>query len=244
MKCDQEKQIRNHTAKKRQNVVERAIRAVSKALLSYVLKTSLTANQITLFSGLLGIAGASLLIINSRLYSVLAGICIILYMLFDGIDGDIARAKNMQSRYGQWLDVFFDKLNDLLLIICLTFGVYRTTELWWTMALGICLMGFTFFLQFVMLANYTIFNTAASEKPPDALESDKINRPLKRIAKSVMLHGIMGHSSFLLGISIFAFADALHAGLWFLTVHAFISLLLVVVYTFYRLWKNEQVCVS
>ncbi len=50
------------------------------------------------------------IIIDDTTHIIIAAIFLQIYTILDLVDGDIARAKNMQSNFGMWLDIFFDKL--------------------------------------------------------------------------------------------------------------------------------------
>ncbi len=96
-----------HEKPARKNLFEAIYNWPAAAITPVFFRLSVTANQITIISGLFGIAGAVLLVFKSHIMLVLAAICIQLFAILDLVDGNIARAKNMQSKFGQWLDIFF-----------------------------------------------------------------------------------------------------------------------------------------
>jgi len=51
-----------------------------------------------------------------------------LYSILDGCDGEIARAKNLESKRGEFLDHFCDFAGSLLFVIALGFGIHRSGE--------------------------------------------------------------------------------------------------------------------
>jgi len=51
-----------------------------------------------------------------------------LYSILDGCDGEIARAKNLESKFGERLDHFCDFAGSLLFVIALGFGIHRSGE--------------------------------------------------------------------------------------------------------------------
>lgn len=88
-----------------------------------LLKTKITANQVTILSILFGIAG-SLLLLGFEWYIKLLGVTFVyLGILFDKVDGEIARYRKTFSLKG----IFWDEVNHLvvppLFWICLTFGI-------------------------------------------------------------------------------------------------------------------------
>jgi 1L-myo-inositol 1-phosphate cytidylyltransferase / CDP-L-myo-inositol myo-inositolphosphotransferase len=50
------------------------------------------------------------------------------YSILDGCDGEIARAKNLESKFGEFLDNFCDFVASLLFVIALGFGLHRPRE--------------------------------------------------------------------------------------------------------------------
>jgi hypothetical protein len=52
-----------------------------------------------------------------------------IFSILDGCDGEIARAKYMESERGRQLDDFFDVLSNILLVVGLGFGLARQTQL-------------------------------------------------------------------------------------------------------------------
>ena len=212
------------------------------------LRTSFTPNQITLLSGIFGIIGAVLLISQNHLLLVLAALCVQIFAILDLVDGNIARAKNIQSKFGQWLDVFFDKLNDFLLIIGITIGAYLAVGKVYIFLLGISLMGFVFFIQFVMMLNHTVLRveknrTNTGNGDVKSQNHNKTSGPYVAL-QFTSKHCTLGHSTFLFLISPFACLNTLYFGLWFLTIHACLTLVLMITYTFYRLWIYERISVN
>lgn len=50
------------------------------------------------------------------------------YSILDGCDGEIARAKNLESKFGEFLDSFCDFAASILFVIALGFGLHRFRE--------------------------------------------------------------------------------------------------------------------
>lgn len=239
-----------HRTPTRRNIFEAIYDRLAVAIMPPFLRSSCTPNQITILSGMSGMMGAVLLVFQDHLMLVLAAICIQIFAVLDLVDGNVARAKNMRSKFGQWLDIFFDKLNDFLLIAGLTIGTYRAIGHVHVLLLGMCLMGLVFSIQFVMVVNGTLLKIETNAK--NNLDEEMKGRVggvekchfVKRLARIVVQHCTLGHSAFLFLVSVFACINRLYFCLWFLTVHACATLVIIIACTFRRLWQHEKIPVS
>ena len=64
-----------------------------------------------------------------RLLSVVIGAAIFqAFSILDGCDGEIARAKNLESKFGERLDYFCDFVASLLYVLALGLGLHRSSE--------------------------------------------------------------------------------------------------------------------
>jgi len=82
-----------HKVPKRVNIFEAMYSFLSSKISPFFIKTSLTPNQVTTISGLFGVLGSYMLILDSHIYLIISAIFIQLYTILDLVDGDIARAK-------------------------------------------------------------------------------------------------------------------------------------------------------
>ena len=100
-------------------------RFFSKPLTRLLLKTPLTPNQITLISLGFGVLAGVLFSKGTYAFSLAAAVSYQLAMVFDNCDGEVARAKNMRSEFGGWLDVVADILTDISLFLGIAFGMLK-----------------------------------------------------------------------------------------------------------------------
>ncbi len=102
-------------------------RPISLRISKLLLKTRITPNQISIFSTIIGLVGASFFFNGEYFYLILGGIIIHIHSIVDGCDGEVARLKLRQSRYGGWLDSVLDRYVDAAVILGLVYGYWSIT---------------------------------------------------------------------------------------------------------------------
>src|SRR5207249_6527747 len=102
-------------------------RPMSRRITSFLLKFPIHPNAWTISIFVLPlIAGAFL--VRGGYKSVVIGAAIFqVFSILDGCDGEIARAKNLESKLGERLDYFCDFLASLLYVLALVLGLHRST---------------------------------------------------------------------------------------------------------------------
>lgn len=98
-------------------------RNISRRFTKYIARTPLTPNQISVISFLLALFSAYLFTL-SYTYIVLGVVLMHLSMVFDCVDGEIARLKNKGSEFGLWLDGILGRAGEMALYFGLAFGFY------------------------------------------------------------------------------------------------------------------------
>ena len=73
-----------------------------------------TPNQVTLMSAAVGVAAGILFIFDQWLAGAIS---VFASMVLDGLDGDVARRKNMKSKYGAFLDTMMDRVVDTTVVL-------------------------------------------------------------------------------------------------------------------------------
>ena len=109
--------------------VERYInRPLASLIVRAVFRTRVTPNGLTFFSFFLGLLAAFFFSRGGYLYFVLGGVFAQLSAIVDCADGMLARAKNMCSDYGAYLDLFLDRIVDFCLIVGIAVGIYSASS--------------------------------------------------------------------------------------------------------------------
>jgi phosphatidylglycerophosphate synthase len=84
----------------------------------------ITPNQVTLIGTGFGLAGALLLALGTYFTQLLGSTCLVLSIIIDGCDGEVARLKFMESEFGRRLDFFLDNVVNVLAIFAVGAGHY------------------------------------------------------------------------------------------------------------------------
>jgi len=106
-------------------IISKIVRPSSKLLVKIFVKTPITPNQISFFNFLLLTIVGILASFGRPFLMVLAGIILLLGMIVDCADGEVARLKFMDSKYGAWFDSKMDRLGSLFMFTGITVGLYN-----------------------------------------------------------------------------------------------------------------------
>lgn len=102
------------------------IRHLSYRLTPLLAGTPFTPNQITYAGLALGVGGAWCYAQGSRPWMLTGALLLVLSYVLDNCDGEIARLKGLESRFGDRLDTFTDWLVHAALFLALGIGVGRS----------------------------------------------------------------------------------------------------------------------
>lgn len=104
-------------------------RPISRRVTRLLLRFPTTPNAWTLLIFAIPIA-ASFILVHGSYWSFLWGLILFqVFSVLDGCDGEIARAKFLESEGGRRLDDLFDILSNILLVVGLGFGLSRQANL-------------------------------------------------------------------------------------------------------------------
>ncbi len=105
-------------------------RVFSNRLTPFLLRTPITPNQVTFLSLGCGLLAGYFFSKGETMPAIIGALLYQLAMILDNCDGEVARAKNMRSEFGGWLDIFCDLLTDMALFIGVGFGAMHQGLPW------------------------------------------------------------------------------------------------------------------
>jgi len=123
-----EQTIRRSSYKDTDNTLARANRSMSLPISIALIRTPLTANQLSVALVAIGFYSAWLFSTGHYLAGVLGGFLSLAASVLDGCDGEIARLKYQESALGCWIETFGDYSYYIAIFIGLTVGAVRRTH--------------------------------------------------------------------------------------------------------------------
>lgn len=112
-------------------------RPISLAVSRRLTATGVTPNQMTIVSALIGICGAPFFLSADPAVEVIGGLLFVLHSVLDGCDGELARLKFQESRFGGLLDFAGDNLVHVAVFACMAIGWSLAVDAAWPLYLGI-----------------------------------------------------------------------------------------------------------
>ena len=99
-------------------------RPISKWITSKITDYPLTPNQISIAVFFISVFSGLIISIEGYFFLLLGALLAQLSSILDGCDGEIARLKLLESKFGGWLDRVLDRYGDLFILMGLTFHTY------------------------------------------------------------------------------------------------------------------------
>lgn len=133
------------------------VRPCASLVVRAVYRTRVRPNDLTLTSFFLALAAGLVYLAGTPLSFAIGGVLAMLSTIFDNADGMLARAKDMTSRYGAFLDLFLDRIADFAVLAGIAFGIYRASLDPRVLMLGLMTLG----LYFLQVSLYYLANVYA-----------------------------------------------------------------------------------
>ncbi len=103
-------------------------RPISRRITRFLLKFPIHPNAWTIAIFVLPLIACVFLVRGNYLSIVIGAAIFQAFSILDGCDGEIARAKNLESKFGERLDYFCDFIASLLYVLALGLGLHRSSE--------------------------------------------------------------------------------------------------------------------
>ena len=215
------------------DLIKALYKKIAKILAPLLINWGFSPNQITISSGIIGSVGALLFLGNTHPNFIMSSLFLQIYIIFDFADGLVARKTKKFSYFGVWLDIFFDKLNDLLIIVCFTLSVFFSTNNPFHLIIGLLLMGSVFFTQFIFLLNDTLLKQVLkmrAEKNNELFSNHQDKKPKQQSNKIILLIKLffsqisLNHAKLIFLVSFFALINETKIGLYILFTSSLLTL--------------------
>ena len=129
MQIDAEKKIEQPSGTSLDSpIIDRyIIRKISGFITGFLIRTPVTANQVTIISLILGIIAAVFFSFGGHTHTITAGLLFFLCVVFDQCDGEVARIKHIESEFGRAFDIIVDSIVNAVIVAGITFALYKTS---------------------------------------------------------------------------------------------------------------------
>jgi phosphatidylglycerophosphate synthase len=91
-------------------------------------RTRITPNQVTIANTAVGLGCAAMLTSTSYWLRLCGALLFLFSITLDGVDGELARLRMLESRFGQRLDVLTDNLVHIAVFVGMAVGCYRLSD--------------------------------------------------------------------------------------------------------------------
>jgi phosphatidylglycerophosphate synthase len=118
-------------------------RKISLAVSRRLAATSITPNQMTLVSVAIGLVGALFFLSSQAAFETVGALLFLLHSILDGCDGELARLKFQESRFGGVLDFWGDNVVHSAVFSAMAIGWSRAIGETWPLLLGALAVGGT-----------------------------------------------------------------------------------------------------
>ncbi len=102
-------------------------RRISRFFSSRLARTAISPNQITIAGMTIGLVGAFFLSLPDHWSQVFGALLFVFCVIVDGVDGEVARLKLMETTFGHTLDIVTDNIVNVAVFVCIAIGLYRHT---------------------------------------------------------------------------------------------------------------------
>ncbi|HEY7610817.1 MAG TPA: CDP-alcohol phosphatidyltransferase family protein [Alphaproteobacteria bacterium] len=132
-----ERRLMRSLGKSTDGFMERNVeRPLSRILSRRLAATPVTPNRMTLISALVGLSAAPFFLSAAPLWQTVGALIFLAHSILDGCDGELARLKFQESRWGGTLDFWVDNVVHAAIFGCMAVGWSLAIGAAWPLALG------------------------------------------------------------------------------------------------------------
>jgi phosphatidylglycerophosphate synthase len=171
-------------------------RPISLTVSRLLAPTAITPNQMTLISVAFGLAGAPFFLSAQPLWQTIGALLFLAHSVLDGCDGELARLKFKESRWGGILDFWGDNVVHGAIFACIGIGWSWSSGSGWPLVLGIAAV-----IGTIGSASVVYWRTMRHKSGTGPLYTSVARGPSKRFAK---LLDALSRRDFIYGVVILA----------------------------------------
>jgi len=187
-------------------------RKISGAISRQLLKTPVTPNQITVFVTLIGVAAGCLMAQPGYAAKVEGSLVFLFTSILDGCDGEVARAKQMMSKLGGWLDLWGDNVVHIAVFYGLGIGLFKDRGNPVYVTLGrIAVLGT---IVSAVLASYQTWRKGRSSFTSVVGDSTAAAEAPAWRRRLILMSDALARRDFVYGVVVLAFIQRLEWFLW------------------------------
>ncbi|HJS61453.1 MAG TPA: CDP-alcohol phosphatidyltransferase family protein [Pseudolabrys sp.] len=112
-------------------------RPISLRIARRLASTGITPNQITLLSVGIGLCGAPFFLSAHWLWQTIGALLFLAHSILDGCDGELARLRFQESRFGGIIDYWGDNVVHIVVFTCMAIGWSLSIGAFWPLLLGV-----------------------------------------------------------------------------------------------------------
>jgi len=135
-----ERKLDRWLVKPTDGIYARLNRRISIPISRQLIKFPISANMVTLFTLVVGLASGTFFALGGYWNTLLGALWCLWSSILDGCDGEVARLKLQDSAFGCWLETVCDYLFYLILFAGMTLGLWRSSGAKLYLALGTLLL--------------------------------------------------------------------------------------------------------
>lgn len=157
-------------------------RKVSIYLTKLLLSTSITANQVTLLSIVVGLVAGVMFCFGNYLYAFVGALLLQLWLIFDCVDGEIARYRKLSNNSGKYLESMDHYIVHPAIFCGISLGLYNIFQSFFVLILGFLVVLFMCWSFIVDNLIYTVLVTGSSD-PQKKIVEEQITKIREKIRK-------------------------------------------------------------